>query len=150
MVGACVLIESNSEQLQIPTIIMMKQLRSNLRVGACMAAFLALAGSAVLAPHSTLAAGGKNGGGGGGGGSTKVAEARVTGYIISIDPVTQSVQIGASYYGSGLLKVTSSTKISVGTSNGSLSDLKVGQWAEARYDFATKIATKISIGPSSI
>lgn len=134
---------------------MMKQLRSGLRVGACLAAFLAMAGGAILAPNSTLAAGGKNGGGsggggGGGGGSTKVAEARVTGYIMSIDPVTQSVQIGASYYGSGLLKVTSSTKISVGTSNGSFSDLKVGQWAETRYDFATKIATKISIGPSSI
>lgn len=125
---------------------MMKQIRGGLRVGACLAAFLAMAGGAVLAPNSTLAAGGKNGGGG----STKVAEARVTGYIMAIDPVTQSVQIGASYYGSGLLKVTSSTKISVGSSNGSLSDLKVGQWAEARYDFATKIATKIAIGPSSI
>jgi hypothetical protein len=84
MVSACALVESSSEQQKTPTIIMMKQIRGGLRVGACLAAFLAMAGGAVLAPNSTLAAGGKNGGGG----STKVAEARVTGYIMAIDPVT--------------------------------------------------------------
>lgn len=127
----------------------MKQLLFGFRLGACMAAFLAIAGGAVLAPESTLAAGG-SGGGGGGGGSVKTYEARVTGYIMAIDPVAQTVQIGASYYGSGLLKVTSSSKISVGASNGSFADLQVGQWAEARYDYVSKVATKISIGASSL
>lgn len=127
----------------------MKQLLTGFRLGACMAAFLAIAGGAVLAPESSLAAG-ANTGGAGGGGSVKTYEARVTGYITAIDPVNQTVQIGASYYGSGQLKVTSDTKISVGASNGSFSDLKVGQWAEARYDWASKVANKISIGASSI
>jgi hypothetical protein len=109
---------------------------------------LAVAGAAVLAPQTASAAGG----GGGGGGSSKPVtyEVRVTGYITGMDSVNKTIQVGASYYGSGQVKVDSSSKISVGTATGSFSDLAVGQWAEVRYDYSTKIATKISIGASSI
>lgn len=105
--------------------------------------FLALA--LVALPSVISAAGGSGGGGGGGGGGTKTFEARVTGYITAIDYANGTVIVGQSYYGSGALKVDSSTKISIDTANGSLEELKLNDWAECRYDYTTKVATKISV-----
>ena len=122
----------------------MKQIHRGFRLGMLAAALLALIGSAVLTPATVEAAGGKSGGGGGGGGGGSVTESRVTGYVTAIDYTAKTVQIGASYYGSGQLKVTSDTKISLNNINATFSDVKLGQWCEARYDFATKIATKLS------
>ncbi|MCC6232624.1 MAG: hypothetical protein IT580_08265 [Verrucomicrobiales bacterium] len=107
---------------------------------------LALGLGVALSGVSAVAAG-KNGGGGsggGGGGSVKVSEGRVTGYVTAIDYVNKTITIGASYYGSGVLKVDSNTKISMNTVNCTFEDLKLGDWIEARYDFSTRTATKLS------
>ena len=91
----------------------------------------------------------RGGSGGGGGGTPKPVEARVTGYIMAIDYTNGVIQVGQSYYGSGALKITSATKISIDNNSGSLEELQVGDWAECRYDPYTKIATKVSVGLSS-
>lgn len=115
---------------------------------------LLLAASAALAlgvltlgfsPNTASAKGGSGGGGGAGGGGVKTVEARVTGYVTAIDYVNKTVQIGASYYGSGLLNVTSSTDISLDNNSCDLDTIQLGQWCEARYDFATRNATKLSV-----
>lgn len=93
------------------------------------------------APQSFAA--GNSKGGGGGGGST-VFEVRVTGYVTAIDYENQTITIGASYYGSGALKVTDATKISLDNVSCSLDQLDVGDWVEARYDYWTKEALKLS------
>ncbi len=87
--------------------------------------------------------GGGSGGGGGGGGSIAVV-GRVTGYVTAIDYVNGTITIGASYYGNGILKVDDSTKISFNNVNCSFEDLALGDWIEARYDYTTRIATKLS------
>ena len=112
-------------------------------------ALLALA--VVAMPTLVDAAGGSGGGGGGGGGGSapKPFEARVTGYITAIDYANGVILVGQSYYGSGALKITSSTKISIDGANGTLEELQLNDWAECRYDYYTKIATKVSVGPSS-
>ena len=102
---------------------------------------------ASLTPSSVQAAGGGGGGGGksAGGGATTIVESRVTGYITAIDYVNQTLTVGASYYGSGKLLVTSATKISLNNVNCSMNQIKLGDWAEARYNWATKEATKLSV-----
>lgn len=95
-----------------------------------------------LAP--SLHAAGANKGGVGGGGSVKTVEARVTGYITAIDHSAGTLTVGASYYGSGKLVVTPSTKISLDAVNCTFDQLTLGTWVEARYNFATKAATKLS------
>lgn len=106
----------------------------------------------IFAAPPTAQAAGRNSstasGGGGGGGSVKapkVAESRVTGYITAIDYVNHTLVVGASYYGSGSLRVDSSTKVSLNTINATFADLKQGDWCEARYDWTTKLATKLSV-----
>lgn len=108
---------------------------------------ITLAALVLAAPVSLWAAGG--GGGGGGGGSTKAVESRVTGYVTAINHSAGTLTVGASYYGSGQLKVTSATKFSFLTGSGGLANVKLGDWVEARYLFSTKEATKISVTPSS-
>lgn len=88
-------------------------------------------------------------GGSGGGGTPKPFEARVTGYIMAIDYTNGVIQVGQSYYGAGALKITSATKISIDNNTGTLEGLKVGDWAECRYEYYTKVATKVSVGLSS-
>ena len=113
---------------------------------------LSLGVSLLATGANAMASGGSKsggGGGGGGGGSVKVAESRVTGYVTAIDYLNKTITIGASYYGSGVLKVDSSTKISMNTVNCAFEDLKVGDWIEARYVFSTKLATKLS-GTSTV
>lgn len=115
-----------------------------------LAAFLSLVTLlAVALPNGAQAKGGS----GGGGSTPKVVEARVTGYVTSIDYAAGKIAIGASYYGSGWLTVTPDTKYSIGTSGGGFTDIKVGDWAEARYTFSNGelVATKISItAPGSL
>lgn len=88
-------------------------------------------------------------GGGGGGGGSVVAESRVTGYVTAINYVNKTITIGASYYGSGALKVDSNTKISMDNVSCDFEAIKLGDWIEARYVFSTKIATKLS-GTSTV
>jgi hypothetical protein len=89
---------------------------------------LALAAmNALQAPLSVYARGGS------GGGSSKIVESRVTGYVTAIDYENGTIQIGASYYGSGTLVVTSDTYISFDNNSCSLEDLEIGDWVEARY-----------------
>lgn len=85
-----------------------------------------------------------SGGGNGGGGSTKPLEIRVTGYVTAIDYVNSTITIGASYYGSGSLKVSSSTSVSLNNVSCDFSAIQIGDWAEARYEYYTKVATKLS------
>lgn len=106
-------------------------------------ALLALAMAVVLVPAVADAAGG-SGGGGGGGGSVKTLEIRVTGYITAIDHSTGVITVGASYYGSGTLLVTSSSKISLDNVGCTFDDIVLGDWAEVRYDYYTKTVNKLS------
>jgi hypothetical protein len=89
---------------------------------------LTLAAMTVAQPLSTFGKGGS-----GGGGSNKTVEYRVTGYITAIDYENSKIEIGASYYGSGMLEVTSDTSISFDNNSCSLEDLQMGDWVEARY-----------------
>lgn len=84
--------------------------------------------------------------GGAGGGSTNPIEYRVTGYVTAIDYEFGLIQVGASYYGSGLMLVDDNTKVSLNNNSCSLQDLVVGDWAECRYviDGGVRTATKIS------
>ncbi len=103
---------------------------------------------AAFTPSSVQAAGGGGGGGGGksgGGGATTSVESRVTGYITAIDYTNQTLTVGASYYGSGKLLVTSATKVSLNNINCSMNQIKLGDWVEARYIWTTKEATKLSV-----
>ena len=120
------------------------QTNSFRRVSQLASTFTLLAALAVALPQGAQAAGGSKSTGGGGG-STKVVESVVTGYVTAINYSAGTITIGASYYGSGALKVTSATKYSFLTSSGGFTDIKVGDWAEARYVWSTKEATKISI-----
>ncbi len=105
---------------------------------------LALALALAAITPGLVQAAGKNSGGIKAAPQAKSIEARVTGYVTAIDYSNATIQIGASYYGSGLLKVTPDTKISLNNVNCTFYDLAVGTWVEARYDFATKVATKLS------
>lgn len=119
------------------------------QLGSTPKAFVALLLALELGLTSLPAsAGGKNqngGGGGGGGGTPKLAtEARVTGYVTAIDYVNHTITIGASYYGFGILKVDANTRISFDNVNCTFEELAVGDWVEARYDYTTRTATKLS------
>ena len=114
--------------------------RSLLKIGMALLLTVGL----FQANPTAQASGGSNSGGGGGGGSTKVYEARVTGYVTAIDYVNSTITVGASYYGSGALKVTSSTSISYNNVNCDLSGIQLGDWVEARYEYASKNATKLT------
>lgn len=110
-----------------------------------------LAGISLGIASLPATASGKNGGGsgggsggGGGGGSTATFTARVTGYVTAIDYVSRTITIGASYYGSGALKVDDNTQISLNNVSCSFEELTLGDWIEARYDYTTRIATKLS------
>lgn len=93
-----------------------------------------------VSPIANASGGSKSGGGG----SSKVVEARVTGYVTAIDYENSTITIGASYYGTGEFHVTSSTSISFNNVSCELDDLEVGDWVEARYEYASRIATKLS------
>ena len=113
------------------------------RVSQLASTLTLLAALAVALPNGALAKGGS--GGGGTPKAPKVVESRVTGYVTAIDYSAGTISIGASYYGSGALKVTEDTSYSFLSSSSSFIDIKVGDWAEARYVWSTKEATKISI-----
>ncbi len=115
-----------------------------------VASWMLVALLAVAAPAAVDASGG-NGGGGGGGGSTKPLEIRVTGYVTAIDYDLGIITVGASYYNTGTAFVTDATKISInGSSTGTLDEIEVGDWCEMRYDYYSKVATKLSVTLPSI
>jgi len=84
-------------------------------------------------------------GGVSGGGSVAVTDSRVTGYATAVDYAAGTISVGASYYGSGILKVTSSTKIQLNRESVTFNQIKVGDWVEARYNFTTKVASKLEV-----
>lgn len=107
--------------------------------GLCLSAAVAL--SVVFAPSLATAAGS------GGTNSSKTVKtyvARVTGYVTAIDYVNGTITVGASYYGSGVLKVDDSTNISMDNLSCDFTDIEVGDWMEARYDWVSKTAVKLS------
>lgn len=108
---------------------------------------LALAALVLTASTALWAKGGS--GGGGSVDAPKVVESRVTGYVTAISHSAGTLTVGASYYGSGQLKVTSATKFSFLSGSGGFTEVKLGDWVEARYIFSTKEATKISVTPAS-
>src|SRR4051812_50010397 len=90
---------------------------------------LAVAAALALTSGAALASGGSGGGGGGGGGGGKVSTIRYTGIVTAMNPQPEGVyvQIGTSYYNTGLVLVTADTKITVnGASNASISDVWLG------------------------
>src|SRR3954465_14497406 len=90
---------------------------------------LAVAAALALPSGAALASGGSGGGGGGGGGGGKVSTIRYTGIVTAMNPQPEGVyvQIGTSYYNTGLVLVTADTKITVnGASNASISDVWLG------------------------
>src|SRR4051812_23514228 len=89
---------------------------------------LAVAAALALTSGAALASGG-SGGGGGGGGSGKVYTIRYTGIVTAMNPQPEGVylQIGTSYYNTGIVLVTPSTNITVnGYSNCTISDVWLG------------------------
>ncbi len=109
-------------------------------------ALLAFLVAATASTAVSAFAGGNSKSGGGGGGSSKpvVVESRVTGYVTAIDYANSTITIGASYYGSGALIVTSSTSISLDNVSCDLNSIEVGDWMEARFEWYSKVATKLS------
>src|SRR3954470_23716133 len=86
---------------------------------------LAVAAALALTSGAALASGGSGGGGGGGGGGGKVSTIRYTGIVTAMNPQPEGVyvQVGTSYYNTGLVLVTDSTKIVVnGNSNSATID----------------------------
>jgi hypothetical protein len=53
--------------------------------------------------------------------------------------------VGQSYYGSGVLTVNSTTKYSLNNNSCELTDVQLNDWAEVRYDYYTKVASKVAI-----
>lgn len=106
-------------------------------------AAVAVASVAAVVPIQALAKGASSTGGGGS--TPKLVESRVTGYATAIDYSAGTITVGASYYGSGALHVTSSTSISINNVNAEFSEIKLGDWVEARFYYTTKEATKLSI-----
>ncbi len=89
-------------------------------------------------------ASGGNGGGGGGGGN---ATYRITGTVTAIDTVASTITIGASYYNSGVVKVTSATKVVRNLVNTTATSIQLGDYAEADVYFSRE-AKKIQVtGP---
>ena len=74
-----------------------------------------------------------------------VVESRVTGFVGAIDRTAGTISIGASYYGSSVLKVTANTKIQINRVSVPFSEVKVGDWVEARYIATTREATKLEV-----
>lgn len=109
---------------------------------------LTMAALVLAAPAAVLAKGG-SGGGGGAVYVPKVVESRVTGYVTAINHGAGTLTVGASYCGSGQLKVTSATKFSFLTGSGGFTDVKLGDSGEVRFLFSTREAIKISVTPSS-
>lgn len=105
-----------------------------------LVAVLALACASGISSNAAFAKGGASGGG-----SVSVKDSRVTGYATAINYAEKTISVGASYYGSGILKVTSTTKIQLNAESVDFNQIKVGDWVEARYDFATKVATKLEV-----
>lgn len=105
------------------------------------ALFLVLA--LLATPAVVQARGGAGGGGGGGGGGSLPSNARVAGYITAIDFANKRIAVGQSYYGSGILQVVSQTKVDVNAVNATFADLRVGDFAEVKYDSTTRIAAQI-------
>ena len=68
----------------------------------------------------------------------------MVGYVTAIDNVNSKITVGQSYYGTGTLKVTSSTLITFDNVNCDLSAITVGNWADVRYNASTGAAVKIS------
>lgn len=88
------------------------------------------------------ASGGGNGGGGNGGGGS--ATFRVTGYVTAINPVTGTITFGTSYYNTGTVKVSSSTKVVRNTVNSSAGDIRLGDYGQADVSFTWE-AKKIEV-----
>ena len=109
-------------------------------------AVLVAAMAVSMIPSVVDAAGGSSSGGGGGGGGSvaKTLELRVTGYVTGIDYSTGIITVGQSYYGSGTLSVTTSSKIWLDAVNCTLDDIVVGDWAEVRYDYYSRTVNKMS------
>lgn len=107
------------------------------------ALFLVLALLATPAVVQARGGAGGGGGGGGGGGVKLPSNARVAGYITAIDFANKRIAVGQSYYGSGILQVVSLTKVDVNAVNAAFADLRVGDFAEVKYDSTTRIAAQI-------
>ena len=107
---------------------------------ACMLLAMALLAMPVVAD----AAGGSSSGGGGGGGSTGI-QIRLVGYATAIDYVNGRIMIGQLYYGSGVITVTSDTKITINNVAGTLNDIQLNNLCEVRYDSVTRVASKIAV-----
>lgn len=97
----------------------------------------------LASPVAVHARGGSGGGGGGGGGAKLPSNARVAGYITAIDFANKRISVGQSYYGSGVLQIVSQTKVDVNAVNATFEDLRVGDFAEVKYDSATRIAAQV-------
>ncbi len=78
---------------------------------------------------------------GGGSGNTTF---RITGYVTAIDPVAGTITFGTSYYNTGTVKVSSSTKVVRNTVNSSAGDIRLGDYGQADVSF-TWDAKKIEV-----
>src|SRR3954470_6045858 len=100
---------------------------------------LAVAAALALTSGAALASGGSGGGGGGGGGGGKVATIRYTGIVTAMElqPEGVYVQIGTSYYNTGLVLITDATKITVnGNSSATIEDVWLGDTIQVDATYA--------------
>src|SRR3954451_12726339 len=106
---------------------------------------LAVAAALALTSGAALASGGSGGGGGGGGGGGKVSAIRYTGLVTAMNPQPEGVyvQIGTSYYNTGLVLVVPSTNITVnGVSNCSIADVWLGDTVQVDATY-TGVAVRL-------
>lgn len=115
------------------------------RVSALLLGLAILTTSGIVNAAGGSGGGGGGSGGGGGGSGGITTNARISGYITAIDYVNFRVTVGQSYYGSGVLTGTSDTKVSIDNVNATFNDIQVGDFAEVRYDFASRLIGKIAV-----
>lgn len=89
---------------------------------------------------------GAAGGGGGGGGSATGGGAtfRLTGLCTAIDTTNRTMIVGQLYYGNGAFRVSPDVKVSINQTNGSFTDVQLGDLCEVRYD-STRTILKIAV-----
>jgi len=103
------------------------------------------AGPVVVQASGGSGSGGSGGSAGGGGGSTTGVTIRLIGYATAVDYANSRIQIGQLYYGSGLVTVNSTTKITINNVAATFDDIVLNDFCEVRYDSVSRIASKIAV-----
>ncbi len=114
-----------------------------LRIVAAMALALTL----IAVDASTSFA--QKGGNGGGGGNKPAGQVSIkyVGYITNLQPTANGVllTVGTSYYSTGTVLVTNDTKIRLNGSQTTAGNLRLGDYAEIKLLWPSRLATNIEV-----